>query len=553
MNVRKQVVFPKNQSPNDKLINVILKNRKMTQKEAFDNLSSLQSAAFMKNVEKAAAEIIDARKKRRKVACYGDYDADGCGALLVAYHALKPLFGDNMVLYSNNRSMGFGMKKMGIDNILKMQPDTSLIITMDNGIVAFDEVEYARSLGIDVIITDHHIPDESGRLPNAVAVVNPHQDGETCEFKDLCGAGVIWKVMCLVYYKLGLSIKPLFELLDIVAMSTIADVVPLRGENRIIAKVGLNMMSQEVRPQWTSFKKLGSVYEPIINFTAKDVGFFIGPCVNACSRMNGNITEPLNAFMLTDKEEIHEAITHLTKVNEVRKTIQKGRVAEAMAYVSNCEDKFLVVAMEHCEEGVVGLVAGNVCNTSYRPTIVLSKDEAGNWKGSGRSIPGVHIKDILDVIHKSHPDILLAYGGHAQACGLTIKDGKVDEFRTLINEYTNNNFSDDVFVEKIIVDYVIDDATSLPMLYDEKVKLEPYGCDFPEPIVMMTFTPEETKVLKNGLHLIFKYKGIEIIAWNSGYHLNGRDPKAIKEVIAIGNIEKANTLNCRADILQIKF
>jgi single-stranded-DNA-specific exonuclease len=359
--------------------------------------------------------------------------------------------------------------------------------------------------------------------------------------------------MMLVCYLLGICFKNLNKILDIVAVATIADVVPLRGDNRVYAKYGLSLMSQESRPQWAAFKHFGSTFEPMTSFSAKDVGFFVGPCINACSRMSGDISEPLNAFVGVPEGEVHENIQKLVKVNEVRKTIQKGRTTEAMTYVSGCNDRFIVVDMETCEEGIVGLVAGNICNTTYRPTIVLSKDEHGNWKGSGRSIPGIHIKEILDVVNKTNPDILVAYGGHSQACGLTVYDGKVDELRKLLNDYCNKTFHENLFVQNIVVDYVLKDPSELPLLYSQKNALEPFGCDFPEPIVMVKFKPEETRVVKEGKHLIFRYKGIEIISWNSGYHIEGHKPEDIDEVIAVGNIEKAATLNVQPELLQIKF
>ena len=222
-------------------------------------------------------------------------------------------------------------------------------------------------------------------------------------------------------------------------------------------------------------------------------------------------------------------------------------------YVRRDDNYYGYYDMYACEEGVVGLVAGNICNATYRPTIVLSKDESGNWKGSGRSIPGVHIKEMLDVVNKTHPDVLVAYGGHSQACGLTVYDGKVDELRVALNEYCENTFPETLFVQQVVVDYVLKDPTELPILYSQKNALEPFGCDFPEPIVMVKFKPEETRVVKDGKHLIFRYKGMEIISWNSGYHLDGHTVGEIEEVVAIGNIEKAATLNVQPEMLQIQF
>lgn len=550
MSKKVKVMVPSQKKP---FMDAVLENRHMEKKELFRNISSLEAPQKMLGIIEAVTRILAAIANGEWIYFWTDYDADGWGCGVVVTQAMRKLGYLKFNVGYNKRNMGFGLNRSSIDQIVKDQPETKLIVTSDNGIVAFDAVDYAKSLGIDVIITDHHIPDESGKLPDAVAIVDPHREGETCEFHDLCGTGVIFKLMCYLYYMMGRSPSELNELIDVVAVATIADVVPLRGDNRVLAKEGLRRMSQDCRPQWTSFKQLGSVFQPLVSFKAKDVGFFVGPCINACSRMSGDISEPMDAFLETEDAYVHDAITKLTKVNEVRKTIQKSRTAEAMATIEGCNDRFVVVDMYACEEGVVGLVAGNICNATYRPTIVLSRDEHGNWKGSGRSIPGVHIKELLDIINKEYPDVLVAYGGHSQACGLTVYDGKVDVLRKALNDYCNANFPESLFNEVITVDYVMDDPSELPRLFSEKVAMEPFGCEFPEPVVMVKFKPETTRLVKDGKHLIFRYKGVEVISWNSGYHLEGKDPSQITEVTAIGSIESGSSLNCWPELLSIKF
>lgn len=533
----------------------VLKNRHMERSELMRNMSSAERPQNMKDVEKASLRIANAINNNEAIALYTDYDADGFGCGVIFTELMRKMPYENFTVFFNTRSMGFGMNRKGLDMIMERQPETKLIVTSDNGIVAFDAVEYAKSLGVDVIITDHHMPDESGKLPAAFAVVNPHRSDETCIFRDFCGTGVLYKVLSLVYYIMCKDTKILNEVLDIVAVATIADVVPLRGENRIFAKIGLSKMSQECRPQWTAFKRLSSTYEPLISFTSKDVGFFIGPCINAASRMHGDISKPMSVFLDTKEPLVDYAVEKLAEINEIRKTIQRERTAEALSHLSSCEDKFIVVDMDHCEEGVVGLVAGDICNSTYRPTIVLSKDEFGNWKGSGRSISGLHIKEMLDKVNKLDPSILIAYGGHSQACGLTIRPNKVNDLRAHLNEICDALYAQkpEIFTERVIVDYVLDDVSMLSRLYAEQVAMEPFGCEFPEPLVMIKFKPDETKVVKDGKHLIFKYRGIDIVSWNSGYKLEGRDPKRINEVVAIGTISKANQINCNHELLSLNF
>ena len=534
----------------------VLKNRNMTMSELMRNMSSVESPDKMLNAGKAANRIATAIQNEEKIVLYTDYDADGFGCGVVFTELMWKLPYKNFGVFFNTRSMGFGMNKMGIDKIIQKHPDVSLIITSDNGIESFDATEYAISKGIDVIITDHHLPDASGNLPNAYTVVDPHQSGETCEFQDFCGTGVIYKVICMVYYLLCADTKPLNDVLDIVAVATIADVVPLRGENRIFAKVGLSKMSQECRSQWAAFKSLGSKYAPLVSFTSKDIGYFVGPCINACSRLNGDIKEPLTAFLKRmTEEQVHAAVYGLVQVNETRKEIQKCRREAAFAALEGNTDSFIVIAMDECEEGVVGLVAGDVCHKFYRPTVVLAREENGHWKGSGRGIIGLHMKEMLDTINQKDPSILLGYGGHAQACGLTVRDGKLDDFCRMANDLcAKAEISDpDLFVKKINVDYVIEDLTMLPRYYAQKVSMEPYGNSFEEPVVMVVFKPDNVKVVKEGKHLIFQKDGAEIISWNSGHLLQGRDPKTITEVRAIGTIDKSNALNCDPDLLELTF
>lgn len=553
--MRKNIVIKYPEKNTVSFTDSVLKNRNVSYSEIMRNFSSIEPPQNMMDAEKAANRIVAAIQGNQSIVLYTDYDADGFGCAVVFTELMRNIPYDNFFVFYNDREMGFGMKKNGIDLILQKNPDVKLIVTSDNGIVAFDAVDYANSLGIDVVVTDHHMPDESGRLPNAVAVVNPHRADETCVYKDFCGTGVLYKVMALVYYMLYKDNKHLNDVLDIVALATIADVVPLTGENRIFSKIGLSKMSQDCREQWSVFKELGSTYKPLLSFTSKDVGFFIGPCINAASRMLGNPSKPLEAFLNTKDIFIHHAITELVEINNVRKTVQRQRSAEAFHLISDCEDDFIVVSMQDCEEGVVGLVAGDVCNETYHPTIVLAPDGHGNLKGSGRSIPGVHIKNLLDDVNRDDPSILISYGGHSQACGLTVRSDKLDRLRTLLNEKCKQLLQDNpnLFVEEVKVDYLLDDVSQLQRLYAEKSVMEPFGCEFPEPIVMLVFKPDSTKLVKDGKHIIFKYKGIDITSWNSGYKLNGKNPQYISRVIAIGTIESGSSINCQHELLQISM
>lgn len=553
MELKKQFIYPDEavvqqlmrDASISKLEASIMVNRGITDKDAVhsfldNNLSSLHNPVKMQDAQKAAEIICKHIKAGNHIVVYSDYDADGWGAAVVGHKMLSEM-GATVDIYTNLRDMGYGAKPEGIDEILTMWPDTKLIVTADNGIVAYDAIDYANSKGLEVVVTDHHQPASDGVLPNALANVNPHRADDAYPCDALCGAGVLWKVLTICYVIMGIPSSRAYEVLDIVATATIADVVPLVDENRIIVRHGLKMITDDCRPAWKAFKKVFSDMRPIVEVNPRTVSFSFGPGINAMSRMKGNIRDVIKMFTEphTD-EELLEMATTIKKVNEERKIITKDFTNAAMVKADIFSDNsVLVINHEEFFEGVVGLVAGRVREAVNKPTIVLTKDENGDWRGSGRSIQGFPIKDILDKIQSEHPGLIKAYGGHAQACGLTIENEHLSEFvDAIISE--GDKLPEDAFVKKIRVDGVYHDGELTSRVYDTVFNMEPYGASFEEPVIMVVdIPPEAVRTMgSDNQHISFKCKGFQITSWYGAASVDVERLSDIVSVSAVGRLER---------------
>ena len=530
MEVLKQYVLPLEDADVDKAVNKMASDNKLSKLEAailynrgvrtnkdvaeclHITLDNLIDPRLLKDGYAAANVIVDAIKNGEKIALYTDYDCDGWGAAVVGYEMLKNL-GADMFIYANTRNMGYGMNRDGVDQIMKSHPDTKLILTADNGIVAFDAVDYANSLGLKVVITDHHQPDMSGRYPNALANVNPHRPDEEYPYHELCGAGVLWKVLQICYYIMGIPAKRANELLDVVAVSTVADVVPITGENRIIVSEGLKMVTNNSRPQWRILKDVFSDYNKIEVVDTRTVGFSFGPAINAISRMRGDIRLAIKAFVINNEDEIRKIAVELKTVNKERKAITEDQTNAAMGQAELQSDlPIVIINSEEFFDGVVGLVAGRIREAINKPTIVMTK-EGNVWKGSGRSIPGYHIKDALDEVQAA-TGLMVTYGGHSQACGVSVTDENMIDFRLAMQENADK-IPAEAFIRKVVVDYEAD-ATEIDNGFFDKIKnLAPYGNSFEEPIIgIQNLVPTEVKTIgADNQHLVLKCGNFDVVSW----------------------------------------
>lgn len=503
------------------------------------NISSLHNPLEMKDSRVAADTICKHIRADNHIVLYSDYDADGWGAAVVG-HKMFTKMGAKIDIFTNIRDMGYGAKPEGIDMILEKWPDTKLIVTADNGIVAYEAIDYAISKGIEVVVTDHHQPASDGVLTNATANVNPHRQDDEYPCKALCGAAVLWKVLSICYVMMGIPSPMAYELLDVVAVATVADVVPLVDENRIIVRHGLKMISDDSRPQWKAFKKVFGDFKPIITVDTRTISFSFGPGINAMSRMKGTIREVIDMFTGSHNEDELMAIAERIKsVNEERKVITKDYTNAAMI-MADARDDLPVLVLNHEElfEGVVGLVAGRVRETVNKPTIVLTKDENGNWRGSGRSIDGFPIKDVLDDIQNEKP-IIMTYGGHAQACGLTIADENLKEFTDMMIERASK-LPEEAFIRKINVDYVIREGEMNNNIFDIIRNLEPYGNSFEDVTIMVRdIYPKEVRTMgSNQQHVSFKCNGFTITSWYGACNVDMERVDDIVSVSAVGRLER---------------
>ncbi len=505
----------------------ILVNRGLTSADQiisflYSSKHDLLNTAEMMDASKAVSIIQDSLKNNEEIVVYGDFDADGCSATVVMVSLLRRL-GAKVGFYTNNRFLhGYGMCKEGIDEMLSLYPNTRLIITVDNGIMAFGGIDYAKSLGIKVVVTDHH---EQGEvLPNADAVVNPKRHDCKYPFKGLCGAGVAFKLMMLLYWTLGEKLQPVYDMLDIVALATVGDVVPLLGENRIIVKEGLKLISEEKRPAFRIFREATGVTEINSHFT---LGFIYVPTINAIGRINGDPRKAIEIFLTDDERSITENLNYLIELNKKRKDLTEKQYEEAENLLSQKGvQEGIVLYGDSFHEGIIGLIAGRIKEKYNRPTIVLTKSENA-LKGSARSIDGFNIKEGLDALSY----LFLKHGGHAKAAGLSLDESNLANFEKAFIELCKKSISKDDFVKKYVIDCVISPDTVSTNIVDELRQLEPYGEGFPKPLLALNnFKFEKPFYMgTEKQHVKFDNGRMSVIVWRgSETYKNRGEPKNIR-------------------------
>lgn len=525
-----------------KLVSKILVKRDIIQDEQIRKFlnptrNDFYDPFLMPDMEKAVQRIIKALEKNEKILIYGDYDVDGITSITV----LKKFLLERKAIVSeyipNRLNEGYGLNKNAIDKIAK--EGYNLLITVDCGISGIDEVEYANSLGMEVIVTDHHEPGEV--LPNAIAVVDSKRKDSIYPFNQLAGVGVSFKLIQAIGIRLGLDEKEYLKYLDIVAVGTISDIVPLIDENRVITKLGLKLI--EVTKNMglkTLLEKSG--YNKIDSTT---ISFGIAPRINACGRM-GNANKALKLFLTENKEEAQKITDELNEYNKERQIVEKRIFEEAMEQIEKEEkDKaVLVVGKENWHHGVIGIVASKITDLYFKPSILVDFKE-GQGVGSGRSIPGFDLYKALSECK----DEILKFGGHSMAIGITIEKDNFEKFKKNFEEYAQkNNISD------IIPIIEIDDEISLEEININSVKelslLEPYGEANKTPLFIYKNLKIHTiRSLSEGRHLKLTLKDnnfyIDVIGFNLGnlvekYQIGDK-------VDIVGNID-INEFNGRENI-----
>lgn len=507
----------------------LLCNRGYTTKEAamrFLHMEEemLHSPFLLRDMEKAVARIKEAIDKKERIIIYGDYDVDGVTSVTILYLYLAAK-GANVGYYIPNRmGEGYGMSENSLDNLI--DGGANLIVTVDTGITANVEVEHALSRGTDVVVTDHH--ECHGDLPIAAAVVNPRRPDCDYPFKELAGVGVVFKLLCAFETRYeNISEQEAVrricdEYADLVAIGTIADVMPIKDENRLIVAFGLNKIEKGARMGLTALceavarKPDGSKNTRAPKITSSFVGYTLAPRINAAGRIS-SASLAVELFLTSSRDKADELALRLCDINRERQTEETRIAMEAYARIEASHDfendPVIVLEADNWHHGVIGIVASRITEKYGLPSILISFDGAqsdGNLdigKGSGRSVKGLNLVDAL--VHCG--DLLEKYGGHELAAGLSVSRDNIDAFRKKINAYARENFSKIDLIPTIDADFVISGDEVNTRNADELRILEPYGVSNPVPsFVLLNMKVEDVQPISFGKHtkVLLKREGM---------------------------------------------
>jgi single-stranded-DNA-specific exonuclease len=457
------------------------------------DIGSLLDPFQMDGMEAAVDRILSAIAGSKKILIYGDYDVDGVSGTSIIYNFLKSRGASVQYFIPDRMEDGYGLTSSSVEKVKEL--NVSLMITVDCGISSVDEVNELQDSEMEVIVTDHHECREV--LPDAVAVLNPHKLGCGYPFKELAGGGVALKLVQALCIKLGYADEYL-KYIDLAALATIADMVPLQGENRIIASCGMKAMETTRNIGLSALIKVaGFGDKPMSSY---NVAFGLAPRVNAAGRL-GSADRSVRLFTTGDPVLAEVLAKELDSENKSRQETETEILSEAVAFVQErldpVRDKVLVVSGEGWHHGVIGIVASKVLEKYNRPCIVISV-ENGIGKGSGRSIAGLNLFKALS----SCEDLLERFGGHEMAAGLTVRRDKIDELRARLNEYAGNVLTEADLLPCVRVDAFIDNADMTMDCARELAKMAPFGCGNAGPVFGYTAIGiGDIKTLSAGKHL----------------------------------------------------
>ena len=430
-------------------------------------LTELHDPFLMNDMDVAVERLNGAMVRREKIMVYGDYDVDGCTAVALVYRFLRQFYAEVEYYIPDRYDEGYGVSRKGVD--YAAERGVKLIIVLDCGIKAIEEIAYAKELGIDFIICDHHVPDEE--MPQAAAILNPKREDDTYPFKHLCGCGVGFKFMQAFAKSNGISFSRLIPLLDFCAVSIAADIVPVTGENRILAYHGLKQLNQNPNIGLKAIIDICGLNGRTLSMS--DIVFKIGPRINASGRME-NGRESVNLLVEKDFAVAFDKAKHINEYNEQRKDIDKQMTEEANLIVGRLESQqkhsSIVLYDENWKKGVIGIVASRLTEIYVRPTVVLTRD-GELATGSARSVAGF---DIYAAI-KSCRDLLLNFGGHTYAAGLTLRWDDVKEFRDRFQAYVEEHILPEHTEAALNIDAVIDLKDITKKMHSELKKFGPFG------------------------------------------------------------------------------
>ena len=512
------------------LLDRLYRSRHIKNSQELDRtLQSMLNPNQLHGIQHAVSLLVDAYQQQQKIVIVGDFDADGATSTALSVLALRMLgFTDVEYLVPNRFEQGYGLSVPVAE--MAMEKGVQLLMTVDNGVSSFEGVAYLKEQGVKVLITDHHLPPEI--LPNADAIVNPNL--QQCDFPSKClaGVGVAFYLMLALrakFRELGIftaETQPNFtELLDLVALGTIADVVPLDQNNRILAHQGLmRIRAKRCRPGIIALAEVAN--REVEKLCSADLGFAIAPRLNAAGRLD-NMSVGVELLLAESMQEARAQALDLDSLNQARKEIEQGMKLEALEICRNLtalSDELpmgIALFQPDWHQGVLGIVASRIKDQYHRPVIAFAQDQEGILKGSARSIEGLHMRDVLERIHSQHSDMILKFGGHAMAAGLSIKESFFPEFQKIFNQTVQDWLNEDQLQGVIWTDGELQ-ANEFSIETAEVIKSGgPWGQAFPEPVFDGEFKIFEQRAIgqnQNHLKMLVEPKNggplLDAIAFN---------------------------------------
>lgn len=531
----------------NKLLASILVNRNITEPEKLKiflhpTRNDFHDPFLMPDMQKAVNRIKHAIENQEKVIIYGDYDADGITSITVLKSFLEEIGLHTDYYIPNRLNEGYGLNKPAVKKIADEHYD--LMITVDCGISAVEEIKYANELGLETIITDHH--EVAEQLPDALAIVDAKRKDNQYPCRDLAGVGVVFKLIQALSKELELPEETNLKYLDIVCVGTISDIVPLRDENRVIAKLGLLLVNQTKNIGLKSLL-MSSGYK---NIDSTTISFGVAPRINACGRM-GHAEKALKLFLSKNINEVNELTKELNEYNRIRQETEKNIYEEAVKMIESQnldENATIVLAGENWHHGVIGIVASKITEMYFKPSILLCYED-NIAKGSGRSIPGFDLHDAL----MKCTDTIERFGGHSMAIGIAVKREMVEPFSHEVEAIAKN-----LHIEEILPIIQIDSKVELSEISKEMVaslkQLEPFGEGNKTPIfVIKNLKIDSIRALSEGKHLKMSLRDnntiVNAIGFNMG-HL--AEEYRIGDKIDVVGVLEVNTFN-GVDSLQINL
>ena len=531
----------------NKLLTTILSNRGIIEEEQIRKFLNPKRSDFydpyeMPDMKIAVDRIIKAIENKEKIIIYGDYDVDGITSVTVLKSFIEER-GIKVSEYIPNRlEEGYGLNKEAVKMIYEQ--GNQLMITVDCGISAVEEVDYANELGLETIITDHHEP--GSELPKALVVVDAKRKDNKYPFRNLAGVGVVFKLIQAISMRLNLEEKEYLKYLDIVCIGTISDIVPLVDENRVIVKLGLKLVEQTRNLGLRSILQMAG-YNKIDSTT---VSFGVAPRINACGRM-GHQEDALKLFLSKDENEVKQLTQKLDEYNKKRQEIEKNIYNDAINQINEKkldERNTIIVSGENWHHGVIGIVSSKITELYFKPSILLC-EEGEIGKGSGRSIPGFDLYEALTECKES----IEKFGGHSMAIGINVKKEKFEEFKEKIEEIAiQKEISKIVPILKIDAQIELNEINQ--KIVDSLKELEPFGEENKTPLfIIKNLKIDSIRALSEGKHLKLTLKNDKNIINAIGFNLGSlaNEYRIGDKIDVVGNLE-INTFN-GVDNIQINL